>query len=193
VAIVLIWPMVLLHQGTAGGIGGPDLPAPQAGLMAQLATGIVSGNMPWALIGIGVAFGMALVMIGSPSPMLIAVGMYLHLDSTAAIFVGGVLAWIVERVRARRKLDGPARLASENRGTLVASGLIAGEALMAVALAALYLVLPDGTSGEVSSIATAWLGFHPGGVLAAWGTWLYLALFAILAWALVRIPLQRAG
>ncbi len=190
VAFVLIWPMALLHQGTQGGIGGPELPAPQAGLMAQLATGIVSGNMPWALIGIGIAFATALVLIGSPSPMLIAVGMYLHLDSTAAIFAGGVLAWVVERLRARRRLDPAARLASENRGTLVASGLIAGEALMAVVLASLYLVLPDDPPGGVSSVASAWLGMSTAGVLEAWGTWLYVALFAVLAWVLVRVPLR---
>ena len=102
VAFVLIWPMVFLHRGVPGGIGGEQLAAPQAGLMAQLATGIVGGNMPWALIAIGITFGLSLVLIKSPSPMLIAVGMYLHFDTTAAIFVGGLLAWVTERARRRR-------------------------------------------------------------------------------------------
>ncbi|NIS64851.1 MAG: oligopeptide transporter, OPT family, partial [Gemmatimonadales bacterium] len=114
VAFVLVWPMVFLHAGVPGGIGGRELAAPQAGLMAQLATGIVGGSMPWALIGIGIAFGLALVLIKSPSPMLIAVGMYLHFDTTSAIFVGGILAWIVGVIRRRRSFSEPERLASEN-------------------------------------------------------------------------------
>ncbi len=145
--------------------------------------------MPWALIAIGIAFGLSLVLIKSPSPMLIAVGMYLHFDTTAAIFLGGVLAWIVELVRRRREYAEDERLASENRGVLIASGLIAGEALMAVALAALYFLLPPDPPGGVSSIATSWLGLDPSGLLGAVGGWLALALFAIVAWALIRMPL----
>jgi putative OPT family oligopeptide transporter len=192
VAFVLVWPMIFLHAGVPGGIGGDQLSAPQAGLMAQLATGIVGGNMPWALIGIGISFGIALVLIKSPSPMLIAVGMYLHLDTTAAIFVGGVLAWVVGVIRRRRAFSDRERLVSENKGTLVASGLIAGEALMAVVLAAFFFVLPPDPPGGVSSVATAWLRFTPSAVLASWGGWLTVALFVVVAWALVRTPLLRS-
>ncbi len=191
VSFVLIWPMIALHKGVPGGIGGEHLPAPQAGLMAQLATGIVGGDMPWALIGIGIAFGISLVLINSPSPMLIAVGMYLHFDTTAAIFVGGILAWIVERLRQRRGFDQRQRLGSENKGTLVASGLIAGEALMAVLLAALYFVLPDDPPGGISSVATSWIGWDPSGLAAGWGGWLSLVVFFVVTWALVRTPLRK--
>jgi len=193
VAFVLVWPMIFLHAGVPGGIGGEQLSAPQAGLMAQLATGIIGGNMPWALIGIGIAFGLALVLINSPSPMLIAVGMYLHLDTTAAIFLGGILAWIVGLLRRRMRFTPEQSLASENRGTLIASGLIAGEALMAVALAALYFALPPDPPGGVSSVATAWLGLNPAGFLESWGGWLSLVLFAIVIWALVRVPTKRVS
>ena len=191
VSFVLIWPMIFLHNGVPGGIGGPQLPAPQAGLMAQLATGIVGGNMPWALIFIGIAFGISLVLIKSPSPMLIAVGMYLHFDTTAAIFVGGTLAWIVELWRRRRGDSEEEVQAGQNRGTLIASGLIAGEALMAVALAALYTILPDDPPGGVSSIASAWLGIDAVAVQAIWGGRLALVLFAVVAWMLLRSPLKR--
>ena len=190
VAFVLVLPMVALHHGVPGGIGGKELSAPQASLMAQLATGIVGGNMPWALIGIGIAFGMALVLIKSPSPMLIAVGMYLHLDTTAAIFVGGVMAWIVDVSRRKGAFSEARRLVSENRGILIASGLIAGEALMAVLLAALYPVLPPDPPGGVSSIASAWLGLDTSGVLASWGGWLSLVVFGVMGWVLIRIPLK---
>jgi putative OPT family oligopeptide transporter len=193
VAFVLVWPMIFLHAGVPGGIGGEQLSAPQAGLMAQLATGIIGGNMPWALIGIGIAFGLALVLIESPSPMLIAVGMYLHLDTTAAIFLGGILAWVVSLVGRRMRFTPEQSLASENRGTLIASGLIAGEALMAVALAALYFALPPDPPGGVSSVATAWLGLDTAGFLENWGGWLSLVLFAIVIWALVRVPTKRVS
>jgi putative OPT family oligopeptide transporter len=190
VAFVLIWPMVFLHQGVPGGIGGEQLAAPQAGLMAQLATGIVGGDMPWALILIGIAFGVSLVLIDSPSPMLIAVGMYLHFDTTSAIFVGGILAWIVERIRKRREYGEGDTLASENRGILIASGLIAGEALMAVVLAALYFALPPDPPGGISSIAISWLGLDPTGLMGSVGGWLAIGLFILVGWMLVRIPLQ---
>ena len=193
VAFVLIWPMIFLHNGVPGGIGGENLSAPQAGLMAQLATGIVGGDMPWALIGIGIAFGLSLVLIKSPSPMLIAVGMYLPFDTTAAIFVGGALAWVVELFRRRRQFSEKETLVSENTGTLVASGLIGGEALMAVVLASLYFILPPDPPGGVSSAATAWLGVDASGFLEAWGGWLAMLVFVICAWVLVRVPLKKTA
>jgi putative OPT family oligopeptide transporter len=192
VAFVLVWPMIFLHAGVPGGIGGEQLSAPQAGLMAQLATGIIGGNMPWALIGIGIAFGLGLVLIKSPSPMLIAVGMYLHLDTTAAIFLGGILAWLVGRLIKRLSYTPEDSQSTENKGTLVASGLIAGEALMAVALAALYFLLPPDPVDGVSSIATAWLRLDLAGFVNQWGGWLSLVLFALVVWALVRVPLRRS-
>ncbi|MFQ5877852.1 MAG: OPT family oligopeptide transporter [Acidobacteriota bacterium] len=190
VSFVLVWPMMALHRGVPGGIGGEHLSAPQAGLMAQLAVGIVGGSMPWALIGIGIAFGVGLVLIGAPSPMLIAVGMYLPFDTTAAIFVGGVLAWAVGIARRRRGLPPEEALASENRGVLVASGLIAGEALMAVMLAALYPVLPPDPPGGISSLGSAWLGLHPDGFRERWGGLASLLVFAVVLWGLVRVPLR---
>jgi putative OPT family oligopeptide transporter len=94
-AFVLVFPIVVLHEGNIkmGGIGIGDraLPAPQAGLMAQMAQGIVGGEMPWALILFGMAFALALVLIKAPSPMLVAVGMYLPL--TGVVLASMVLAW----------------------------------------------------------------------------------------------------
>jgi predicted dehydrogenase len=86
---------VALHEANlaTGGIGGRALPAPQAGLMAQLAKGIVGGQMAWGLIAIGAAFGIALIMCGARSPMLVAVGMYLPFDTVSAIFVGGIVPY----------------------------------------------------------------------------------------------------
>src|SRR6185436_8724515 len=97
-------------------------------LMAQLATGIVGGQMPWGLILMGMAFGLALILISAPSPMLIAVGMYLPFETVSAIFLGGVIQWVASR-----------RGADEEKGTLLASGLIAGEALVGILLAVLFV------------------------------------------------------
>ena len=133
-ALVLILPIMLLHE-YGGGIGSEELPAPQAGLMATMAQGIIGGELEWGLIVIGMLFAGALILIGSPSPMLIAVGMYLPFETTAAIFVGGIIKWVLERVSARQKLTTGQKEAVENRGLLVASGLVAGEALLGILLA----------------------------------------------------------
>ena len=116
-SLVMYWPLMLLHEGSirAGGIGfgGADLPAPQAGLMATLAQGIVGGDMPWPLVGVGILFGISMIMMQVKSPMLVAVGMYLPFGTTFAIFVGGVF-------RDSRRLAGQApRL---ERGTEGAGG-----------------------------------------------------------------------
>ena len=173
-AFFLMWPIIALHNANlkTGGIGGTELPAPQAGLMAQLAEGIVGGEMPWGLLGIGVAFGIALIACGARSPMLIAVGMYLPFKTSSAIFVGGMLKWVVDRVTARYKPE--RKLLVEERGTLLASGLIAGEAIVGILLAVFFLAGKD-------TIAT--VPFY-----AARGGWLSLIGFAAIAYVLVRIP-----
>src|SRR5258706_6234133 len=93
-SLVMYWPLMLLHEANikGGGIGFGDrqLPAPQAGLMATLALGIVGGDMPWPLVVVGIFLGMALIMLQVKSPILVAVGMYLPFETTAAIFLGGV-------------------------------------------------------------------------------------------------------
>ncbi|MDH4069770.1 MAG: oligopeptide transporter, OPT family [Ignavibacteria bacterium] len=139
-ALVLPLPMQILHDGTPGGIGGPNLPAPQAGLMAIMAQGIVGGDMAWPLLLIGAAFAVTLIMIGSPSVMLIAVGIYLPFETTFAIFIGGMLKLLADRVIARRNLPEAQKTAVENKGILLASGLVAGEALTGVLLASLVIL-----------------------------------------------------
>ncbi len=177
-AFFLMGPIIALHQAnlSTGGIGGRALPAPQAGLMAQLAKGIVGGQMAWGLLGIGAAFGIALLLCGASSPMLIAVGMYLPFDTTSAIFIGGLMKWILDRIMVARSAE--QRLLIEERGTLLASGLIAGEAIVGILLAVLFLT-------GIPSIAT--FGFYP-----AWGGWLSLIGFAAIGYVLIRIPVKAA-
>ena len=183
-AAFLFLPIVALHEANldTGGIGGRALPAPQAGLMAQLTQGIMSGSMPWGLLAIGAGFGAALILMGARALMLVAVGMYLPFDTSSAIFLGGVIQWVFSKLAARREES--ARAAAADRGTLLASGLIAGEAILGILLAALFVAkvpsVPRWLTGESHF---AWYGATAG--------WLSLAAFAAIAWVLIRVPLRR--
>lgn len=173
----LMGPIIALHEANlaTGGIGGRALPAPQAGLMAQLAKGIVEGQMAWGLLGIGAAFAVALILSGTRSAMLVAVGMYLPFDTSSAIFVGGLLKLIIERLTAHRTETDRTRI--EEKGTLLASGLVSGEAILGILLAVTFLAgIPS--FGSVPFFEAA-------------GGWLSLAGFASLAYVLVAIPMRR--
>ena len=194
VSFVLVFPIMILHEKSVAkggiGIGDTDLPAPQAGLMAQLATGIVGGEMPWGLIIIGIGLAIALILIKAPAPMLIAVGMYLPLETTFAIFVGGVIKAAADWV-AEHKVDPDKRNVFDNVGILLASGFVAGEALTGVFLAGFVLLSMNVL--DVSSM-TEWIfgvesfPFVDGPV----GGWLALVVFAVVAIALIRIPYRAA-
>ena len=180
----LMGPIIALHEANlaTGGIGGRALPAPQAGLMAQLAKGIVGGDMAWGLLAMGIALGLALLATGARSPMLIAVGMYLPFDTSAALALGGLIKFVVD-VRSRRRNDED-KLLIEDRGTFIASGMIAGEAIMGIVLAVTFLAgVPSFTRLLTGSDEFA---FYP-----ALGGWLSLLGFAGIAWALIAVPLKR--
>ncbi len=136
-ALVLAFPLMALHRVYT--IGSAELPAPQAGLMALMANGIVGGEMAWPLVIVGMFLALGLILIGSPSPMLIAVGMYLPFESTAAIFVGGLIKWVMETRLKKAGASAEETTRADNMGILLSSGFIAGEALMAVLLAFLVL------------------------------------------------------
>jgi hypothetical protein len=129
-------------------------------------------------------FGVSLVMIEAPSPMLIAVGMYLPLETTGAIFLGGVMKWLADQWAARRNLSGDEKAKFEERGTLLASGFIAGEAITGILLATLFLA-------GVKSITHIFTGQDVFPFVARWGGWISLAAFAIIAHVLIRIPLKK--
>ena len=175
-ALVMALVLQLLHTGYAemGGIGGELLPAPQAGLMAMLSQGIITGGMAWPLVMMGALFSIGLILIGAPSPMLIAVGMYLPLRTTFAIFVGGVIKWVVTSIMEKRKLN---REKTENTGILLASGLIAGEALMGIIIAGTIVA----NKGEALLPA----------IIEGGNPWLGLIVFAILGYVLISIPLKN--
>ena len=186
ISFFLLFPIMALHQANlaSGGIGGRELPAPQAGLMAQLAQGIVGGQMAWGLLLIGCLFGVALVMIGAPSPMLIAVGMYLPLETTSAIFVGGAMKWLADALAGRQKYSPEEKGKYEERGTLLASGFIAGEAITGILLAFLFVA-------GIPSLTQLLTGLKKLPFLDVWGGWISLIAFALIAYCLVRVPLRK--
>jgi putative OPT family oligopeptide transporter len=119
-SLVMYFPLALLNKSF--GFGSRDLAAPQAGLMATLAVGVVGGDMPWPLVVVGIFMGIGMIMMQVRSPMLVAVGMYLPFETTFAIFNSAQLARV------------------ENAGVLTASGLIVGESLLGLVWAGVVAV-----------------------------------------------------
>jgi putative OPT family oligopeptide transporter len=179
-SLVMYFPLLVLHLGNikAGGIGfgDPKLSAPQAGLMAYLAQGIVGGQMTWPLILVGMAMGVALILVQVKSPMLVAIGMYLPFGTVAAIFVGGCIRALTDWFVEKRGLNEAQRARVENVGVLAASGLIAGEALMGLLTSS--LILANVNLPVVFKDPSYLLG---------------LAVLALLAFTLIQIPLSNAG
>ena len=182
-AAVLALPLIALDK--VYHIGSALLPAPQAGLMAMMAQGIVGGDMAWPLVVAGMFLGLGLILIKAPAPMLIAVGMYLPFESTAAIFVGGIIRWILDRQMEKREATDSEKTRAENTGILISSGFIAGESLMAVALA-LVVIGADLYRGH--------FGLPQGGpvlpVLLR-SFWVSLLVYPLLLWLLVFVPLKK--
>lgn len=177
---LLVYPMIALDH--VYHIGSEQLPAPQAGLMALMAKGIVGGEMAWPLVIAGMFLAVALIMVNAPSPMLIAVGMYLPFNSTFAIFVGGIIKWLLDLAMKKEKFSISQKSRAENIGVLISSGLIAGEALMAVVLA--FVVLGTQISG--SSFSLRQYGVEHPSVIAGF------IIFILLAYILVQIPIRKA-
>jgi putative OPT family oligopeptide transporter len=178
-ALALVSVISLLHNTTPGGIGGEQLPAPQAGLMAVTAKGIISGALPWELILMGVLFAVALIFVGVPSPMLVAVGMYLPFPTIMAIFSGGVFQWIGTAIAKRKGASGEKQLESvSNRGLLVASGFVAGQALMGILIAIVVAA-----EVEIIKEAPGWFGIK----------WLGGIVILFLAWYMIAASLKAIG
>jgi putative OPT family oligopeptide transporter len=179
-ATVMFIPLVVLHQGDiysgGTGFGGRNLPAPQASLMALLSQGIVGGQMAWPLIIVGMLMGFGFILMQVRSPMLVCVGMYLPLETTFAIFVGGVIKGIVDRINIRRQHNDAQKARIENTGVLLAAGLIAGEALVGLLFAAWAF-----TGEPLFKI------FQEPSFLTS------LVVFVIIGFILVWFPIRNAG
>jgi len=126
---VVVLVVMLLHYNVPGGLGGPELPAPQATLMALVIDGVLDQNLPWLLIAVGVGIG--LVASAFKMPVLaFAVGVYLPLETMAAVFVGGLLRYVLTRNQTPDEAD-----RRREQGVLFGSGLVGGGGLTGVVLA----------------------------------------------------------
>jgi putative OPT family oligopeptide transporter len=188
--LVMFFPLYILHNSDlasnplTGGFGSSNLPAPQAGLMAALSQGIVGGEMAWPLVLVGIALGISMILIKVKSPMLFSVGMYLPLETTFAIFIGGLIRGFVDKRASKRGYNDAQKARVENAGILSASGLIAGEALMGLFIATVVFV-----KDQMGGKAEFWIigGFESIASLLA------IPIFAILALYLIYVPLSKAG
>ncbi|MFI4894959.1 MAG: OPT family oligopeptide transporter [Steroidobacterales bacterium] len=180
---------VLNLLNRAYGIGVPDalhphpLLAPQASMMAAVAKGLFGGSLPWTIIWIGAALGLLIISLDETlrargsrfrTPVLaVAVGIYLPIDLSVPIFIGGLLAHFAGRAQSRSASEGLG-----GRGMLFAAGMIAGESLTGVILA-----IPIVASGRADILAL------PAAVRLApsASSLLGLVLFAALAALLFRV------
>ncbi len=200
-AFVMAPILTLLHHNTPGGIGGPELSAPQASLFASLAEGFSGkGVLPWGLIGIGACLGCVILVIDTLLKttnvgfraylMPIAVGMYLPFGLATPILIGGLLAYWYAR-----KVPEPQQHAVLQRGVLFSSGVIAGEALTAVGiagLAALISWLTDnfGPNAGLGLTVPLSLNFHPRVVTIASIT---AAILMVVAFVMFTRPGERGS
>jgi len=186
----LIMAPVLNLLATAYGIGAPTaehpnaLAAPQANLMASVARGLFGGELPWLFIGMGAAVGAAIIAIDEwlkktgkrfRVPVLAAaIGIYLPLELMVPIFLGGLIAHLVERFHKVRADDETGRDRVHKPGVLFAAGLITGEALMGIAIAIPIVVTEraDVLAVPVQLPAAQWVG---------------LAVLAVIGWLIYRV------
>ena len=194
VSCALIMAPVLNLLAKAYGIGTPTpdhpnpLLAPQATLIASVAKGMFGGSLPWGMIALGASIGVGNIIIdeilrirGSTfrAPVLAAaIGIYLPLDVTMPIFLGGSLAWLAERV-SRARTGSRAGSSSEEterlnrKGMLFSAGMITGEALMGILIA---IPIVGYGRADVLALPAAW----------QFGQWLGVVVLAVLAMLLFR-------
>jgi len=186
-SLIMFLPLVILHQGDInagrmalhpyeGGFGSVNLPAVQAGLMTFLAQGIMGGHMAWPLLIVGMVMGFGFIMMQVRSPILVSIGMYLSLETTFAIFIGGLIKGLIEMVNTRKKFNDAQKARVENIGILIAAGLIAGESLFALVLA-----------GFAFANVSIFTFFQNPSFLVS------LCVFAFIAWYLIAVPIRHAG
>jgi len=194
VVCALVMAPVLNLLAHAYGIGVPTaahpkpLLAPQATLMASVARGMFGGSLPWSMVATGGVIGAAIIGLDEwlrargatfRVPVLAAaVGIYLPMDVTMPIFLGGGISLLAERALRRRALDAEALERMSRKGVLFAAGLITGEALMGIVIAVPIVLY---SNPEVLALPAAW----------QFGQWLGAAVLVVLAWGLYRAATSR--
>lgn len=160
---------------------GYKFPAPQATLMATLAKGILSGNLPWQFIIAGAFIAVTLELCGV-SALAFSIGLYLPLSTTLPIFIGGAVKGVIDWKTGKKKDEEESEL---SRGNLFATGLVAGGALTGVLVAILYVRFADAMKHvSMEQTLTGMLGHGGYQVLGA-------ALFAAMTAYLYRVAKKK--
>lgn len=133
---------VLYLLNAAWGFGTPELSAPQATLMKMIVEGVMGGNLPWTLVFIGVFIALAVELLGIPV-LPFAIGLYLPIELSSCIMIGGVLRWALEKKKYK---SGEQKESAISNGVLCCSGMIAGEGLIGILLAVFAVVKVNGRS-----------------------------------------------
>lgn len=165
--------MTTLYLHSVMVIGSTSLPAPQATLMSTIIKGLLSQNLPWGLVLVGVFISITLELCGIRS-LSFAVGSYLPIATTAPIFAGGLVRWFVERKTGEKQES------EISAGTLFSSGLIAGGSLAGILYAGLFgrnIILAADDAGTLGLFPF----LHEGTVGMVAGGLLFAALAAVLA------------
>ena len=163
--------MIILNK-TFGFVGEGALVAPQANAMAAVIQPLMTGGQtPWMLYFCGAALALVLTAIGVPA-LAFALGMFIPMELNAPLVVGGLVAWFV----STRSKDAALNKARFDRGTLIASGFIAGGALMGVVSALLKFAEVDWyLSDWAASNAAEWVGLA-----------MYVAIIGYFTWHTLR-------
>ena len=171
-------------QGITHAIGTETYPAPQGTLMATLIKGLLSFNLDWQFVLVGVFLAITIELCGVKS-LSFAVGAYLPLSTTLPIFAGGAIKGLVEM---RAKKDGKKSEDEElGKGNLFATGLVAGGALMGVIYA--FLMAFESTGGPVGSLN---MEEHLSGLLGTGGYQILgFMFFLFMGWCLYRIAISK--
>lgn len=135
-------------------IGSEAIGAPQANMMTMIVKGIFDSQIPWVLVIVGVTFAVMCELMKIPV-LPFALGLYLPMGLSTGVFVGGALRWLLDR---KYKKDETNLKAKTETGTLLASGLIAGEAITGIVIALLALFKFDGPVGFGTKILTTVTG-----------------------------------
>ncbi|GLQ96250.1 OPT family oligopeptide transporter [Dyella mobilis] len=183
---IVIPPVLDLLNHAYGFLGAPGadpahaLPAPQAGLISALAQGVIQNNIDWSLITIGGLIGVGLIVIDAVlgattksarlPPLAVGLGIYLPTSTTLMIVVGAIVGWYFDK-RAERTTKAEA---IKQLGVLLASGLIVGESIIGVVVAAIVVFsgkpAPLALVGDSFQNASIWIG---GAAFAAVTFWMY--------------------
>lgn len=159
--------ILMFLKDNVGFVGEKALKAPQANLMAIVIRGIMEGSLPWTLVLAGGFIAICVELLGAPA-LPFAVGLYLPLELSTPIMVGGLLAWITQKIFKDKVYK-----EKNEKGVLVSSGLIAGDALMGIAVIGITVYIKE--KMKISDFGIKWLG-------ADWRTTAVVMFFLVAAY-----------